>query len=99
MTQEQRADFMIRYLLNERKEYQNIALPLSLAGKRRILRSLVNVRPPVPVSQDFLKIQDAYLQERLIERGVTKIEDLTPLQPKIYLWQGDITTLAADAIN
>lgn len=98
MTQEQRADFMIRYLLNERKEYQNIALPLSLAGKRRILRSLINVRPPVPVSQDFLKIQDAYLQERLIERGVTKIEDLTPLQPKIYLWQGDITTLAADAI-
>lgn len=98
MTQEQRADFMIRYLLNERKEYQNIALPLSLAGKRRILRSLVNVRPPVPVSQDFLKIQDAYLQERLIERGVTKIEDLPPLQPKIYLWQGDITTLAADAI-
>ena len=53
MTQEQRADFMIRYLLNERKEHQNIALPLSLAGKRRILRSLINVRPPVPVSQDF----------------------------------------------
>lgn len=98
MTQEQQLDLMIRYLLDERKAYQNIALPSSLAEKRRLLRSLMNVRPPVPVKQDFLKIQDAYLQERLRERGVTKIEDLTPLQPEIYLWQGDITTLAVDVI-
>ena len=43
-------------------------------------------------------MQDAYLQERLAERGVTEPENLTPVQPGIYLWQGDITTLAADAI-
>ena len=30
--------------------------------------------------------------------GVTRIEDLSPVRPGIYLWQGDITTLAADAI-
>ena len=45
-----------------------------------------------------MKVQDAYLQERLAERGVTEPENLTPVQPGIYLWQGDITTLAADAI-
>ena len=56
------------------------------------------VRPPVPASDEFLKVQDAYLQERLEERGVTKLEDLTPVQPGLYLWQGDITTLAVDAI-
>ena len=58
----------------------------------------MNVRPPVPVSKDFLKVQDAYLTQRLTERGVTKLEELKPAQPGIYLWQGDITTLAVDAI-
>lgn len=58
----------------------------------------MNVRPPVPASEDFLKVQDAYLSERLAERGVTKMTDLVPVRPGLYLWQGDITTLAADAI-
>ena len=98
MTQEQRADFMIRYLLKERKEFQDIPLPSGLAEKRRLLRSLINVRPPVPISEDFLHVQDAYLKERLAQRGVVRLNDLTPIQPGLYLWQGDITTLATDAI-
>ncbi len=98
MTQEERADFLIRYLINEQKDYQHIELPASLPEKRRLLRSLMNVRPPVSVGEDFLNVQDAYLQKRLSERGVTKLTELTPIQPGIYLWQGDITTLAADAI-
>ncbi len=43
-------------------------------------------------------MQDAYLGERLAERGVTRLKDLTPVRPGLYLWQGDITTLAVDAI-
>ena len=97
-TQEQRVDFLIRYLLNEHKEYENISLPASLEEKERLLRSLMNVRPPAPVSDDFLAVQDGYLRERLAERGVTRVEELTPVQPGMYLWQGDITLLAADAI-
>lgn len=98
MTQEQRADFMIRYLLEERKEYQDIVLPSGLAEKRRLLRSLMNLRPPAPISKDFLDVQDAYLRERLAERGVVSLKDLAPVEPGLYLWQGDITTLAVDAI-
>lgn len=98
MTQEQRADFMIRYLLDEQSPYQDIALPSGLAEKQRLLRSLINVRPPVPIREDFLNVQDAYLGERVAERGVVRLEDLTPVRSSLYLWQGDITTLAADAI-
>ena len=58
----------------------------------------MNVRPPVPVSEDFLKIQDVYLTERLAERGIARLGNLKPVQPGLYLWQGDITTLAVDAI-
>ena len=48
----------------------------------------MNVRPPVPAREEFLKAQDAYLQARLAERGVTDLRDLTPVQPGLYLWQG-----------
>ena len=98
MTQDERLDFLLRCLLAERKEYETIPVPDSLAEKRRLLRGLMNVRPPVPASAGFLEIQDAYLTERLAERGITRLEDLKPVQPGLYLWQGDITTLAADAI-
>ena len=98
MTQNERLDFLIRYLLNEHREYRDIRMPDDLLEKRRLLRSLMNMRPPAPASEDFLKVQDAYLAERLAERGVRKLADLTPVQPGLYLWQGDITTLAADAI-
>ena len=98
MTQDERLDFLLRYLLAERKEYAGIRMPDSVSEKRHLLRSPINVRPPIPASAEFLAVQDAYLQARLSERGVTRLGDLKPAQPGIYLWQGDITTLAADAI-
>lgn len=98
MTQNERLDFLLHYLIKERKEYENIRVPDSHSEKQRYLRSLMNVRPPLPVSAEFLSVQDAYLSERLVERGVTRFQDLTPVQPGLYLWRGDITTLAADTI-
>lgn len=98
MTQDERLDYLLRYLLDERKEYADIHVPDDLSEKRRLLRSLMNVRPPVPASAEFLAAQDTYLQERLSERGITRLQDMKPAQPGLYLWQGDITTLAVDAI-
>ena len=98
MTQDERLNFLLHALLAERNEYEEIPVPDSLQEKRRLLRSLMNVRPPVPAREDFLQVQDAYLKERLVQRGVTKLDDLTPVRPGLYLWQGDITTLAVDAI-
>ena len=98
MTQNERLDYLLRCLLAERRGYADIRVPDDLSEKRKLLRSLMNVRPPVPASAEFLEIQDAYLTERLAERGITRLEDLKPVQPGLYLWQGDITTLGADAI-
>ncbi len=98
MTQDERLDHLLRCLLAEWGGYADIRVPDDLLEKRKLLRSLMNVRPPVPARAEFLTVQDAYLQARLAERGVTRLHDLKPAQPGLYLWQGDITTLAVDAI-
>ena len=98
MKQEDRLNYLIRYLLQEKEEYQEISVPTELADQKRLLRSLMNVRLPAPVHSEFLKIQDEYLQEEAAARGITRIETLSPVSEGIYLWQGDITTLNCDAI-
>ena len=58
----------------------------------------MNIRAPQRIGADFLKTQDEYLQSETAAKGITDIADLTPIQPGLYLWQGDITTLKCDAI-
>ena len=100
MTQSDRRQFLLRELLKEQPEYAGIQIPKDIEKQKALLRSLMNVRPPRPVSQKFLAIQDAYLQEELQLREITDGNMLPsiPLNPHIALWQGDITALKADAI-
>ena len=98
MNQSERRQFLIRELLREEPRYRRISMPESSGEQRDLLRSLMNVRPPRPIGGEFLAVQDAYLQEAIAERGVTRLEELTPAEDGLYLWQGDITTLACDAI-
>ena len=66
--------------------------------QKRLLRSLFNIRMPGSISEEFLRVQDEYLQEEIRQKGITDLIELTPLHPGIFLWQGDITTLRCDAI-
>ena len=96
MTQNERRLYLIENLLAERGE--RIEIPTDEYSKKRLLRSLFNIRMPKPVTNDFLQIQDEYLQEENRRKGITDLADLQPVQDGIYLWQGDITTLKCDAI-
>ena len=98
MNQTERRLFMIQYLQKERADATPIAIPADSSAQRRLLRALLNVRLPRPVSGEFLAVQDAYLQTELTHKGVTDIHQLSPVEPGLYLWQGDITTLRCDAI-
>lgn len=98
MNQSEKRRFLIRELLNEHTDYQKIQIPLGRDEQKSLLRALMNVRLPGAVSEAFLKVQDDYLKEELSGKGIVKVTDLKPLQKGIYLWQGDITRLAADAI-
>ena len=98
MTQAERLLFLINYLLNEDDRLKSMDIPEDYAERKRLLRSLMNIRPPKPVSEDFLEVQDAYLQNECATKGIVELSDIPMIQPGIYLWQGDITRLAADAI-
>ncbi|HIT34158.1 MAG TPA: protein-ADP-ribose hydrolase [Candidatus Faecousia intestinigallinarum] len=98
MMQTERRNYLIAALLKERPEYSEIEIPEREEEQKALLRSLLNLRPPAPVTDEFLTIQDAYLQEETRRKGITNVHDLQPLQPGLYLWQGDITTLKCDAI-
>lgn len=98
MTQTERRLFLIKELLRERPEYQNMGIPSNSREQRDMLRSLFNIRMPRPVTDEFLKVQNEYLQTETAEKGITDLAELTPIQEDLYLWQGDITTLKCDAI-
>ena len=98
MNQSERRIVLIRVLLKEHPEYQRLRIPADADAQRQLLRGLLNIREPRRIGTDFLQIQDAYLQEEIAAKGITDAADLTPLQPGLYLWQGDITTLKCDAI-
>ena len=89
-------DFLIKYLIDERDE--NIDIPDDYQSKRALLRSLMNVRPPLIISDDFLKVQDELLTFENSNKDLTSPKDIKEVNGKLMLWQGDITTLKVDAI-
>ena len=98
MNQAQRRLVLIQSLLKENPEYRDIAIPAKPESQRQLLRGLMNIRAPQRIGADFLQTQDEYLQGENAAKGITDIAALTPIQPGLYLWQGDITTLKCDAI-
>lgn len=100
MTQEERRIYLIQALQKKMPEYRDYTIPINEQDQKDLLRALFNIRLPAPASSTFYEVQDAYLSQRAIEKGITKIDDLKPVETdeRLYLWQGDITTLACDAI-
>lgn len=98
MTQSERQIFLIKELISEKNEYKNIQIPSDDAQQKILLRSLMNIREAKNADKKFLEIQDEYLQEELMQKGITDINTLLQVKKNIYLWKGDITTLKCDAI-
>lgn len=97
----EKLDFLIEYLLKE-ENHSIETLPESKQEKKNLYRALVNVREPNPISEEFLKKEDEYLQDELKEKNITNIEDIKTIREKyqsfsvknsdkICLWKGDIT--------
>lgn len=101
MNQEARLDYLIDYLLSENPvakgeiDHSQLDNP---EEKLSLFRGLCNIRPPKPVSEQFIAIQDSFLTQWNNERTLTELKDLKAIESQLYLWQGDITCLSVDVI-
>ncbi len=89
-------------LLEEMPEYktQGEGFPKDIVNQKRLLRSLMNIRPPMELKAEFIALQDEFLQGEVAEKGIVDISQMekSSKYPNIYLWQGDITRLQVDGI-
>ena len=107
MTQNERLDLLVEEFKEDSVQYKNLETPGDTEGKKRILRSLMNIRMPKMMSASVLRVQDEYLQGRIRENGIVSLNEIPTiaengsrhaLADKLSIWQGDITRLAVDAI-
>ncbi|MBQ6359540.1 MAG: protein-ADP-ribose hydrolase [Lachnospiraceae bacterium] len=98
MTQEQRLDYLVEEFKEDSVQYRDLETPKDTEGKKRILRSLMNIRMPKNMDESILAVQDDYLRERIRENGIVALSDIPVFRDCISIWQGDITRLAVDAI-
>ena len=95
--------FLIDYLIKEgdyeyNKELENVLKENNEEVLYNYFSYLMNIRLPNNISEEYLKIEDEYLQDRLKSKTITDIENIKPIRDNLYLWQGDITTLNIDAV-
>ena len=108
MADERRLNELLKAFIQESPEYRNVSMPESLNGRRDMLRSLMNVRKPGPLSPEVSRIQNMYLRERSQEKMPVRPQEMPsvkedlgaeiPYGEKISVWKGDITRIAADAV-
>jgi O-acetyl-ADP-ribose deacetylase (regulator of RNase III) len=98
-------DLFLNYLVRE-SPHQGLSAPRDESAKLSLMRALMNIRPADRIPSEMLEIQDRILRRQNNLRGrvdpaaLARVgESLSfPMAEKLVLWQGDITTLAADAI-
>ena len=65
LTQEQRLDFLVEEFKADSDEYKNLETPKDTDGKRRILRSLMNIRMPKDMVDCYRNTLDMCLDNGL----------------------------------
>ena len=87
--QGERLRYLVQAFLQDSEGYAHLPVPPDEEGRRRLLRSLMNIRMPRELPRDVLKIQDEYLTERAREKGIHLVwvtHDL--FDPRIISRQG-----------
>ena len=70
---------------------------MELGDKRVIFRGLSNQRPPIPLSSEFMRLQDEILTYEKEHKQIIEVNKLA-YSKNMCIFQGDITSLRVDAI-
>ena len=78
MTQTERLEYILKYLIGE-LDYPNnkMKIPSSYKEKRFLMKSLLNIRPPQEISDEFIKVQDEFLKNEAEEKGIIDVYSLS----------------------
>lgn len=106
--QAERLDYLLKEFKEDSLYYKDLEVEDDYEEKRAALRSLMNIREPRSMQEDVIKIQDEFLAEEAMEKGIVSL-DMIPtvaaqygsrhsFADKISIWQGDITRIQAGAI-
>lgn len=108
MNQEERLNYLVEGFKEDSVRYRDMEVSEDREERRKVLRSLMNIRMPGEMDREVLRVQDEYLQERAKEKGIITPEDIQTVAEelgsahrhgdRISIWQGDITRLKAGAI-
>jgi O-acetyl-ADP-ribose deacetylase (regulator of RNase III) len=96
MNHNQRLDFLLAYLLEEDPKFKNITIPKHYKEKKDLLTRLLKVRPATSFSKEFRDVYTQYLLEENRRMNLISVQDLTPVQPHVYLFDGDPHYLKTD---
>ncbi|MHB9305074.1 protein-ADP-ribose hydrolase, partial [Fusobacterium polymorphum] len=69
-SQEEKLDYLLKKFIADSDNYKNIEIQNNITDKKRILRSLMNIRMPKKLSEEVLKVQDEYLSTCAKEKGI-----------------------------
>ena len=106
--QEERLDYLLREFKEDSVQYRDLETGEDYREKRRLLRSLMNIRMPGKMEEEVLRVQDDFLTEEAKEKGIVELSDIPTVgeqygsshlyADKLSVWQGDITRLHVGAI-
>lgn len=68
----EKLDYLINYLLEENKNVKIDGIPTDYESKKRLYRSLCNIREPKPIAEEYIRIENEYLQEELKKKRDNK---------------------------
>lgn len=85
MTHDEKLIYLIKYLLAEDIRYKDIQIPKEKSQRFDMFRNLVNIRPPKPASDEFIRVQDEFLREETAAKGISDIADMQPVEDNIYI--------------
>ena len=68
-------NYLVKYLLEEKGDNYELN-QMTETQKQKLYQSLQNIRAPKEITEEFVKIQDEYLQDIIAQNGIIDLENI-----------------------
>ena len=91
-------NYLVKYLLEEKGDNYDLN-QMTEMQKQKLYQSLQNIRAPKEIAEEFVKIQDEYLQDIVAQNGIIDIENILYYhkEDKEFSYNGENYVVAENA--